>query len=84
MPLTDAGKESNTPTGKTILTTNEENEKVVIATTIEAIQDYGKSTIVSVASDKYDKQEVVPNTSPVQVLVTTTDCANAASPNLRN
>jgi hypothetical protein len=76
MPLTDTGKQSNTQTGITILTKNEKNENVIVTTTMEANQDFGKGVIVSVASAKYDKQDVIPNTNPVQISVTTTDCAN--------
>ena len=76
MTLIPTGEEHATETGVGRLGHDAENNRVVVRTTFEAVDDYGWRTIWGASETKYLKGEYEQNGDTRLVKVTTTDCAD--------
>ena len=72
MPLYFTDEEAETLNGVSIEARDVSGKTVVVKASSEAIQDYGRSKVEEVASDKFDRGEIEADGT---VLVRTVDCA---------
>jgi hypothetical protein len=72
-----------TEAGENALAKDQDGLRVIVATTDEAIRDYGWPTIWAAAGEKYGRGELEATEPIPRVRITTTDCAALAAPDAR-
>lgn len=77
MALSDTGDRVNLITGVNAKALDDSGATVVVATSHDAVTDYGWVAIFEVASEKYASGDVVPDSTPPRIQVTTRDFSDA-------
>lgn len=73
MALTDTGLRVSTLNGENARTKDDTGAVVIVATSHEAIRDWGWVAILNIASQKHDAGDIVPESTPPMGQVTTSD-----------